>query len=398
MIAALKYWVWLSNRPGTGNQLRLALLEAMGSPEAVYYAGEEELLQVPGMTRGALSGLLDKSTEEADRILGECQRLGLGILTMDDTLYPDRLRNIYDPPILLYVRGRMPLFDEEAAVAVVGTRNCSPYGTIMAERLSYDMAGRGALILSGLARGVDAAAHRGALRAGGVTAAVIGGGHDVIYPRENWGLYQDIAVTGVILSEYPPGTEHKGSHFPVRNRIISGLSEAVLVVEAPARSGALITAHTALEQGRDVFAVPGSVGTENSVGCHRLIQEGAGLVTEGWDLLRHLAPRYPQKLRPKPTALPDDLAAAPGQRPENTPPVAEAREVAPTVDYRDPALGLTDDQIQVMECLGSRTVHMDDLVEETQIPVRRVSSALAMLQVDGLVEKEGMRYRAVSGR
>ena len=233
-MSKLKYWLWLTHLPQVSNQERLTLLDHLGTPEAVYYAEEAEVA-LTGVSRRCMEALKEKSFDAAEITLEACYRLGLRILTIRDTEYPDRLRNIYDPPVLLYVRGRLPLFDEEAAIAMVGTRKCTPYGVASAEKLSYAMAKQGALIVSGLAEGVDAAAHRGALRAGGFTAAVIGGGHDVVYPACNRYLYEDIAASGVILSEYPPGTEHLGRHFPVRNRIISGLSLGVVVVEAPGR-------------------------------------------------------------------------------------------------------------------------------------------------------------------
>ena len=219
-MAQLKYWLWLANLPKLNNQMKLALLEHFGEPDKIYYGEKEEYFLVPGMNRTAAEILENKDLERADRILGDCDRLGLRIITMRDVEYPDRLRNIYDPPLLLYVQGRMPRFDEEVAVAMVGTRRASPYAMEMGEKLAFQMAGLGAVIVSGLAAGGDAAAHRGALRAGGLTAAVIGGGHDVIYPREHRFLYEDIAARGVILSEYPPGPEHMAGHFPVRNRII----------------------------------------------------------------------------------------------------------------------------------------------------------------------------------
>ena len=177
--------------------------------DRVYFADSEAYLSVEGITRSQVKALEDKSLEEADRILGECQRLDLRMITIRDAEYPDRLRNIYDPPILLYVQGRMPLFDEEIAVAMVGSRKASPASLQVTERLAFQMADLGALIVSGLAKGGDAMAHRGALRAGGFTAAVIAGGHDITYPMENASLYADIAARGVILSEYPPGTEHR---------------------------------------------------------------------------------------------------------------------------------------------------------------------------------------------
>lgn len=239
-MAALKYWLWLAALPRLGSQMKLSLLEHFGEPDKIYYSDREEYFHAEAMTRSAAEALENKNLETADRILGDCDRLGLRIITMQDAEYPDRLRNIFNPPLLLYVQGRMPRFDEEVAVAMVGTRRASVYALEMGEKLAFQMAGLGAVIVSGLASGGDAAAHRGALRAGGFTAAVIGGGHDIIYPRENRNLYEDIAARGVILSEYPPGTEHRGGHFPVRNRIISGLSLGVVVLEAPEQSGTLI--------------------------------------------------------------------------------------------------------------------------------------------------------------
>ena len=392
-MASLKHWVWLTTRPGMGRQTELDLLEAMGGPERVYHGREEDYLTVPGITRGDLDALADKSLEEADAVLGECDRLGLRLLTIQDALYPDRLRNIYDPPLLLYVQGRLPALDDEFAVAMVGTRSCSVYGEMMAERLGFELASQGAVVVSGLAQGIDACSHRGALRGGGTVVGVIGGGHDKPFPLENKYLYADVAAVGAVLSEYPPGTPHRGRHFPVRNRIISGLCQATLVVEAPARSGALITAHLALDQGRDVFAVPGAAGSAASVGCNRLIQEGAGLVMEARDLLRDYVDLYPGRLRLAGLPLPEDLKSVSPAREWETPQEPPARPVRQAVNYRDPSLGLTDDQIRIMECLGDRSLSMDDLIEETGIPARRAFSAVSVLQVDHFLVKEGTCYR-----
>ena len=256
-MAALKYWVWLATLPGLGHRTRLQLLEHFDSPEDIYYADEGELLLTPDITKAQAALLADKSLERTEQVLADCARDGQFILTMGDSLYPNRLRTIFDPPILLYGKGALPVFDDEVAVTVVGTRSCTPYGVRAASQLGYELSKQGALLVSGMAKGIDGEALKGALRAGGFTAAVLGGGADVIYPAENRRLYQDIAATGVILSEYPPGTVPKADHFPVRNRLLSALSLATVVVEAPEKSGALITATTALEQGREVFAVPG---------------------------------------------------------------------------------------------------------------------------------------------
>ena len=216
-MSALKYWLWLTELPGLTNQTRLALLQHFPTPEDVYYAEAEEVLLTEGITREQAILLENKNCAAADRILADCQRLNVNILTLQDAGYPNRLRNIYDPPCLLYVRGRLPAFDDEAAVAVVGTRDCTPYGVSCAEKLGHGLAAGGAVVVSGLARGIDSAALRGALRAGGTVAAVLGNGTDVIYPPENQYLYEDVAAAGALVSEYPPGTPPDGRHFPVRN-------------------------------------------------------------------------------------------------------------------------------------------------------------------------------------
>ncbi len=394
-MASLKYWLWLASLPGVGGVMKNRLLEHFGGPEEVYCSDSGEYFLVEGMTRAAAARLEEKSLEEADRILGDCDRLGLRILTLRDTEYPDRLRNIYDPPLVLYVQGRLPLMDDEVAIAMVGTRKASPYAQEMGEKLAFQLAGLGAVVVSGLAAGGDAAAHRGALRAGGLTVAVIGGGHDIIYPARNRGLYEDIAVRGAILSEYPPGTKHEGAHFPVRNRIISGLSLGVVVMEAPERSGALITASRALDQGRDVFAMPGQMDDWHCAGSNKLLRDGAGVVTDAWDILSHYAGRYPHKIRgirkeePAKFGPPEGTApsAAPAERAE------EKAADLPVLDLTSGDHGLTDDQIRIVRALQGRTVQVDDLIEETQIPTRRVLSALTMLELDRIVtQSEGKRF------
>ena len=392
-MAAIKYWLWLANLPKLGSQMKLTLLEHFGEPDKIYYSDKEEYFHVEGMTRPAAEALENKNLESADRILGDCDRLGLRIITKQDAEYPDRLRNIYDPPLLLYVQGRMPRFDEEVAVAMVGTRRASSYALEMGEKLAFQMAGMGAVIVSGLASGGDASAHRGALRAGGFTAAVIGGGHDIIYPRENQYLYEDIAARGVILSEYPPGTEHIGGHFPVRNRIISGLSLGVVVLEAPAKSGTLITAGRALDQGRDVFAIPGQVGDQRCAGSNQLLRDGAGVVTDAWDVLGHYAGQFPHKIRSLRMEEPRRFGGgAPEEKPEKKPVKKPAQPEKPLLDLSGDH-GLTDDQLRIVRALDGRTVQVDDLVEETQIPTRRVLSALTVLEIDGHVtQSAGKRF------
>ena len=382
----LKYWVWLSELKGLRNQTRLALLRRFGDPESIFYADADELLLTDGVERSQLKLLENHDLAPADRILADCQRLDIRLLPLSDAAYPGRLKNIYDPPALLYCKGRLPLLDDLLCVAVVGTRDCTPYGVACAEKLGFGLASGGAAVVSGLAKGIDAAAIRGALRAGGVTVGVVGNGLDVYYPYESRYLYEDVASAGILLSEYPPGTEPASGHFPVRNRIISGLSLAALVVEAPEKSGALITAATALEQGRDVFAVPGPIDAPASVGCNCLIRDGAGLVSDASDILREYEGRFVLNLkesREQPETLGYQARMAP-----------EPKPVAPTLSLRHSDAELTDDQIAILKALSdTEPMQVDDLTELVEIPTRRVLSALTVLEIDQYVAQHpGKRY------
>ena len=393
----LKYWVWLAELPRLKGPERLALLRHFGSPEELFFADREELLLVEGLPPARAELALNRDLSAADRILADCQRLGQRIMTIQDAEYPQRLRNIFNPPLVLYVKGRMPVMDEEAAIAVVGTRECTPYGTACGERLGRELAASGAVVVTGLARGVDSAAARGALRAGGTVVGVTGGGLDIVYPPENGDLYADVAATGVLLSEYPPGSPPDKAHFPVRNRIMSGLSVAALVVEAPGHSGALITARLALEQGREVYAVPGPIDAPDSVGCNRLIQDSAAaLVTVPADPAALAAALDPWLVVCPTVTLESPMEGAAGVvSPDNA---LLGRELAEP--EKAPALravsreGLTDDQIALLGVLEPEgPVQVDDLIESTGIPARRVSSALTMLEIDGCVRQhDGKRY------
>ena len=390
-MSALKYWVWLSELQGLGNQGRLALLRHFGGPEEIYYAEEEELLLTEGITRPQVSSVLRQhKLQGAEEVLESCDRLGQQLLTIQDGAYPGRLANIFDPPILLYLKGRLPMVDEELAVAVVGTRSCSPYGLAAAEELGYGLTRGGAVVVSGLAKGIDSAATVGALRAGGTPIAVVGSGIDVKYPYESRFLYEDVAAVGAVLSEYPPGTAPVGSHFPARNRIMSGISMAALVVEAPLRSGALITAEMALEQGRDLYAVPGPIHALGSEGCNRLIHEGAGLVAEPWDLLGDYEARFPQKLHREGAEKPREVLST--KAPEKT----EAKPLPPVFSLSQNGRGLTDDQLLLLRKLGQEPIQVDDLIEESGLPTRRVLSALTILEIENLVTQHSGKHYSLA--
>jgi DNA processing protein len=389
-MASLKYWVWLAGLSGVRPGTRLALLDHFGTPEDLYFADEGEVLLTAGITREEAAALRERDLTGAERTLEACTRLGIRILTLQDADYPGRLSNIFDPPCLLYVRGTLPAVDEEAAMAVVGTRAATPYGLACAEKLGYGLAAGGALLVTGLARGIDSAAARGALRAGGRVLGVLGGGVDVIYPQENRYLFEDVAASGALLSEYAPGTEPAGSHFPVRNRILSGLSLATVVAEAPEKSGALITAGTALEQGRDVYAVPGPIDAPQSRGCNALIREGAGLVTDAWDILRDYEARWPGRLTAR--GAHREIPQTPGYQAREEA-ARPARKVPAALSLSREGAALTDDQVCILRTLTDEPMLPDDLIEQTQLPARRVLSALTMLEIDGYVlHTPGNRY------
>lgn len=401
-MAAVDYWIWISELRGLRGETRTALLRHFQGPEAIWYAEEGEILLVEGMDREQASRLRDRSLDAAQRIQGDCERLGIWILTMQDAAYPGRLRDTWDPPCVLYGRGRLPSVDDEAVIAVVGTRDCTPYGIACAEKLSYGLVSGGAVVATGLARGIDSAAARGALLAGGPVLGLLGNGLDVVYPKENQDLYEDVAAAGALISEHPPGTRPLSGNFPRRNRIMSGISVGTLVVEAPLRSGALITASLALEQGRDVFAVPGPIDAYASQGCDRLIRDGAGLVMDARDILECFEARFPEKLGtprdlppapegpdgPRRDALPSDRAEEAGEDPGGAP---------PTIPLYDS--GLTDDQIAVMKILSlDPPMAADDVIELSGIPTRRVLSALTVLEIDGYVRQHsGRRYARTVG-
>lgn len=297
-------WIWFALACGPGSDAYDSLLPAFDfDVGAVYNATRAELTEA-GADGALLERLASKSTDEAEAIWAQCRNEGIKLLTPLHKAYPKRLFEITRKPLLLYCRGILPALDNYACIAAVGTRDMTEYGRNNAYTLSFDMAKVGAVIVSGMARGIDGVCHRGALDAGGFTVAVLGCGIDRIYPAEHKPLYEEIAKNGLILTEYKPGTPPEGRNFPVRNRIISGLSDGTLVLECSEQSGAMLTARHALAQGRDLFALPGKVGEKNSAGVNKLIADGARIVTSAVDILSAYAEKYPLTLQlanlPKP--------------------------------------------------------------------------------------------------
>lgn len=403
-MAALKYWVWLSNTKLRTDKA-LKLLEHFDSPERVFFSMEDDFKDIDWLTPGEMQSVLSKNLSKAREIIEKCGENGYRIITMNDAEYPNRLKNIHNPPLLLYIKGTINELDDEAAVAIVGTRSCTPYGVKTAERLAYEITRGGGVVVTGLARGVDSAAAAGALRAGGRVVGVLGCGLDIVYPPENKALFEDVAVVGALISEYPPGTEPSGYNFPARNRIMSGISAGVLVVEAPLHSGALITASRALEQGRDVFAVPGNVDAESCRGSNALLKEGAEPVTEGQDILAHYEALYPEKIiknrNRENVALDDfDMERLVSDECRQTPKrhklpkkVIDNDSNLEYIDVVDKANDLSDDEKNVVSAIKEQKNHVDEIIEESGLGAARVLSALTMLELKGyVVQQQGKRF------
>lgn len=402
----LTHWIWLATRPALNDRAKAGFLEHFPDPEDMFYAGKSDFDHLDFLTPEGRQALQDKNLEPAEQILEACRREKLHIVTYRDAAYPRRLQNIPDPPVVLYYKGNLPQLDENPVVAVVGTRKASAYGLTAAKRLGYQIGRCGGIVVSGMARGIDGLAMAGALTAGAEVVGVLGCGAEQIYPLSNRALFADTQRFGCILSEFPPGTPPAKWTFPKRNRIISGLSNGVLVVEAPEKSGALITASLAVEQGRDVFVVPGNIDMPSFAGSNRLLREGATLASSGWDILSEYQALYPDKIRrdESPAALrayPQDMEESPAlvaqkpRRPENTENLKEdfrkkAVDNEPNGPYSDldpPLPDLTQQERQIYDCLRQGQRLVDDIVAETGLTTGTLLAALTMLELKGLIRR-----------
>jgi DNA processing protein len=371
----IRDWVELNMTPGIGPRAAAKLLERFGSAEAVYSATRTELEQLR-LAPDAVDTIIGRnlrSTAEAE--IAAVRKLGGDILLLDDGVYPSSLREIYDPPIVLYVKGAWSECLDQPCIGVVGSRKASTYGQNAALMLARDLAQRGLTVISGLARGIDAAAHRGALEGNGRTVAVLGTGIDEVYPRDHKKLAEEIlAKGGALVSQFPLGTPPVSENFPYRNRIISGLSLGVVVVEAAENSGSLITARLAIEQNREVFAVPGNITSRNSFGTNYLIKgAGAKLVQQWQDIAAEMPPPLAAKLLP--------------------PPFTEARaEPSLTNKLALVPEGLSQTETSVFRLLTADSpVHVDSLVDKSKLSITELTAALLALEMRELV-------RALPGR
>jgi DNA processing protein len=352
-------WFYLKSVPGIGNHLYKRLIDRFNAPEIVFQSSPQQLLEVEGISTRQTAAILNY--KPADQIKTELDRVhqkGYKIITLNDPVYPVLLREIPDPPPLLYICGALD--GQEKNVAVVGSRNATAYGISATQRLCADLVAFNLTIVSGMAVGIDTAAHQGALAAKGKTIAVLGSGFNKIYPSENFSLFKRIAEEGAVISEFMLDTEPDAHNFPIRNRIISGMSMGTVVVEATRKSGSLITARLAAEQNREVFAVPGSIQSFKSTGTHTLIKQGAKLVEHAQDVLEELA------------------AFIDAPRP------AEDREAGPEATI---APLLSSDELAVFKVLSPYPEHIDAIVRKTGTEPGKLLGLLLELELKGMVHQ-----------
>lgn len=423
----LLFWIWLAERLGAANRDFRKLITLYENPYDIFHMEDVELERVEGISKRTVTALSDKSLERANKIQSLCERMGIGVLPYGDPAYPHALREIQDPPVVLYYRGVLPNFQSGLYIAMVGTRKMSEYGLHTAYRLSYELASVGTIVVSGMAAGIDGTCAAAAIAAKGTTIAVLGCGIDRTYPKHHEPLKRAIEQNGVLLSEYPPKTPPNSYHFPERNRIISGLSRGTVVVEAGLKSGSLITAKDAIMQGRDVFAVPANVGSKGAEGTNGLLRDGAHLALCAEDILKDYQYLYSSMLRlgaldeAKQHTRPDfqmleklgvielvqRSASRPSEPPKPTVPTsrrgrsketAQARVTRETPSSPTPPpkkaqtpdevlSSLTPIQLAILQAIPDNRAVTADSLNNLGYPYGDTVAALTMLEILGLVEK-----------
>lgn len=377
----LLYWVWITDICGVHNNDINALLEQFDTVQEIYEANDYSgILNVKPST---LKKLRDKSLKRAEKIQENCRKIGAEIITFDDIRYPDSLRTIANPPYVLYMRGEIMKWDRILGIGVVGTRDCSDYGHKVVDYIVKDLALCGVTVISGMARGIDGLSARAALAAGNKTVAVLGTAIDNPYPWENRHLMQEIMENGTVISEYPPGAKTRPVSFVWRNRIISGLSKGVLVIEAPNGSGALKTANFALEQGRDVFAVPGNIFKKESQGVNGIISSYAKAVQSAEDVLNEYVYEIERLKIKKPPIITKIFS-----KPEKI-----DNEIKLSIEDKR-FVGLADSDKKIISLLIEENLHIDDIARKSEIPMCELTTKLAMLEFSGHIQKiPGNNYK-----
>ena len=366
-----KFWIALISVDGVGSVGFKNLVDAFGNPRNVFNSSHQSLTVIPGIGRKTAANVKHfNGWQKAEEELKLLKSYDARLITYQDSLYPRGLLNIYDFPPFLYVKGNLK--EDDVNIAVVGSRTASTYGKFSTERLCRELAINGITVVSGMARGIDSAAHKGALAGKGRTIAVLGCGLDTVYPPENKELYEEIVSKGAVITEYPFGTPPSGSNFPSRNRIISGISLGVVVVEANEKSGSLITAKLALEQGREVFAVPGSIDSAGSRGTHKLIKQGAILIENVHDILDEILPQV--EIRPKDHPPEEKILMQDNGE--------EKRSESRTVAGR-----LTDTEKSILQSVSSKALDIDSIITSTALKPNEVLNILLTLELRGIIKQ-----------
>ncbi len=375
------YHIWLTEKFSAPSPVTIRLLSDFGTAKNVYEASYGDLKQLGYLKEIEISRICDKSTDAAERIIEKCCMLNIDILTLEDDAYPEKLKNIYNPPAVLYIKGKLADMSNAVVVGIVGSRNPSETSVSVTDNISRDLARLNCVIVSGLAYGIDSVAHKAVLQVGGKTIAVLPCGLDAVYPREHEGLAEFIMGSGGLISEYPPGTKAFKGNFVHRNRIISGLSDGVLIVEAAEKSGTLITAKHATEQDRDLFVVPGDVYKYS--GSNALLKSGAKPVTQALDIIEEYVYTYPEKIK-------DGERAKPAKK---TAKVIESLAVKKqAVTEKDIELTAEEQKILSVFTTGE-TLSVDKVASRAKIPVENIIAALTVLSVKGYLKvKSGNTY------
>lgn len=392
-MASLGSWVWLSTA-AVSVRSKYAVAAHFGDAERAFLSSAGSFAGIDGISAHDAEVLERRDDSRVGAILDACEEQGLTILTLQDAAYPFRLKNIFAPPVVLYVKGRLPDIDSRAVIAVIGTRKASVYGLKMGRRLAYEIACCGGVVVSGLTSGIDAEAARGALMADGLCIGVLGTAHE----QEHSELAKDVAARGALVSEIAPGIASQKSFFRDRNRISAGLSVGVVAVEAPERSGTRLFVAEAAEQGKEIFAVPGNVDAVNSVGTLEFLRDGAKLATCGWDVMSEFCVLYPEL---HPPVQPPPGSCKPGSEAGQSNALEEKnavdkREDSVYIDWKEQLSGLTAEQLQIVAALGKDSQHVDDIIEKTGLPTARVLVQLTVLEIKGILRREPGRHIALN--
>ncbi len=384
------YAIWLSERRNLSLRLRTALTEESISPTELYRMGKAEILGRLGASGRELSSLLDKDLASARETLAKCERQGISLITYADAAYPEKLLNIPDFPLVLFLKGSLPDTETHSVIGVVGTRQATRQGMKLSEDFGRAFAEAGCIVCTGLADGVDSEAARGAIKAGGTVIGVLGTAIDKIFPAHNRELFMRLVSSGgCLVSETGPGLTAGKFMFPRRNRIIAGLSDAVVVTEAPKKSGALITAERAAEYGRDVFAVPAAPGNEAGEGCNALIKDGAGLAVCPEDVLSAIGNMYPERISAK------TEKKAPSPKREKATEGFSGKETASASEQRARSLleSLSENALKVLSAIERPGMLLDEIIEGCSLSPLEITKELTMLQLKGIVRQEpGKRF------